>query len=200
MVGSPLGRGGARAAALVLAGVLAVSGCGGAAESDESAPSEAPSATPSESPAEEATASPGPEEPERPEAKDNPGSRKDFARFVVDRWGYALRTNQPKAVLELSPRQQPCQGCKDLRAELAKRKKQGWYVDFPGAKVRRVTVNPGEVPGTFVARATVDIPASRSYFDDGLFRNDNKAHKGATFEVRMRLDKKRYSLLAFRIT
>jgi hypothetical protein len=45
----------------------------------------------------------------------------------------------------------------------------------------------------------VDIPASRSYFDDGTFRNDNQTHEGAVFEVTMRKEARRWTLLGFRV-
>jgi hypothetical protein len=134
-----------------------------------------------------------------PAARDTAGSRRQFAEFVITSWSYALRTNDFRSVTGLSPRSGPCGGCQELRTELSKRRDEGWFVDFPGTQVKEIDVRPAGAPGTFLARAKVDIPASRSFFDDGTFRNDNAAHRGATFEVRMRLDKKRYSLLAFRL-
>jgi len=83
-----------------------------------------------------------------------------------------------------------------LRRELAEREREGWYVDFPGAEVGSITVRPGGQPATWIARAEVDIPASRSYFDDGTFRNDSEAHEGAAFEVAMSKDGR---LLGFRV-
>jgi hypothetical protein len=155
-----------------------------------------------------ATADPEAGPPKAPAAEDTPRARKAYAEFVVDRWGYALRTNDSEAVTALGPPNRACVGCRELRSELAKRKKQGWFVDFPGAVVKQVTVARGPVPPTIsspraavhTATARIDIPESRSYFDDGAFRNDNDAHKGATFTVRMLLDGKRYSLLAFSVT
>ena len=154
-----------------------------------------PPASPSPSP----TTTPQPELPEAPEARDSAAGREAFAGFVVARWGYALRTNDAETVTGLSPKAALCQGCAELAAELKERARQGWYVDFPGAKVVDVEVTPGEEPGVHVALAKIDVPASRSYFEDGALRNENRARKGATFEVRMRLDGKRYSLLAFRV-
>lgn len=156
--------------------------------------------TASASPAANPTESGPPRPPKQPRATDTAAGRRAFAEFVVAAWGHALRTNDAGPVTGLSPAGQPCQGCKELAAELRKRKKQGWYVDFPGAEVRRVVLGGAGAPATYLARATVDIPRSISYFDDGTFRNDNDAHRGATFEVRMRFDKKRWSLLAFRLT
>jgi hypothetical protein len=188
-------------AALALA--LGLSGCSG--DSDDSSasdpsPSESasessttPSASPTTSP------SPDPELPKAPAAKDTQAGRQAFAEFVIERWGYALTTNDAEALTGLSPKSAPCQGCRELEAELTKRKKQRWYVDFPGAEVVKVTVAPGDLPGVQVATAKIDVPASQSYFEDGELRNENEARKGATFEVRMRLDGKRFVLLAFRV-
>ncbi len=185
--------------ALVLA--LGVSGCSGDSDdpsaSDPSPSESASSTTPSATPTTSAT--PEPKLPKPPAAKDTQAGRQAFAEFVIERWGYALLTNDAGAVTDLSPKAAPCQGCPELEAELAKRKKQRWYVDFPGAKVRKVTVAPGDLPGVQVATATIDVPASESYFKDGELRNENEARKGATFEVRMRLDGKRFVLLAFRV-
>jgi hypothetical protein len=132
-------------------------------------------------------------------AKDTVAARKAFASSVVARWGYALRTDDATAVTGLSPKNHPCQGCKDFATELGKRRKQRWYVDFPGAKVRSVTVSPSSAPHTYLAHLKVDIPASRSFFRNGSFRNDNPAHRGATFDVRMAYSGKAYRLLAFQV-
>lgn len=167
--------------------------------STASSPSSGAGFSPS-SPAAPATPAAEPEPPKRPETKDTQAGRRAFAGFVVDRWGYALRTNDAAALTDLSPGSGLCQGCAELRSELRKRKKQGWYVDFPGARVVKVDVVEGDAPGVHVGTARINIPASRSYFDDGELRNENERRKGARFEVRMRLDGKRYSLLAFRVS
>ena len=194
------------AATTVLLLAATVAGCSDeSGEPDASEPSETPSdvvPSPTESPS--ATLPPEPKLPKAPKAKDSAAGREAFAEFVVDRWGYALRTNDATALTDLSPGSGLCQGCAELRSELKQRKKQGWYVDFPGAKVVEVDVAPSEEttddPGIHVARAKINVPASESRFEDGAVRNENKARKGATFEVRMRLDGKRYSLLAFRVS
>jgi hypothetical protein len=195
--------------ALLLAGALgACSGDSSEPSSSEPSSSESESsgsATPSESsttpsPSPTAETTPEPKLPKAPPSKDTKAGREAFAEFVVERWSYALGTNDASALTDLSPKSGPCQGCKELEAELKKRKKQGWYVDFPGARVTKVDVVPGEEPGVQVATATINVPASESYFEDGELRNENKARKGAKFEVRMRLDGKRFVLLAFRVT
>ena len=191
------------ATALLLA--ASVAGCSGGSPEPSAAeptPTESASASDSASPAPSpsVTPTPEPELPKAPVAKATPAGREAFAEFVVERWGYALRTNDASALTELSPKAAPCRGCAALATELKKREKQGWYVDFPGAKVVKVDVAPGEEPGVQVATAKIDVPASQSLFEDGEVRNENDARKGAAFEVRMRLDGKRYVLLAFRVS
>lgn len=196
----PLRRAAATAVLLLTA---TVSGCSDdSADPSASDPSTTPSdVTPSatESASPSPTASPEPRRPKAPPAKDSATGREAFTEFVVDRWSYALRTNEAEALTALSPKSGPCKGCGDLEKELRQRAKQGWYVDFPGARVTKVDVAPGDEPGVHVARAKINVPASVSKFEDGAVRNENEARKGATFEVRMRLDGKRYSLLAFRV-
>lgn len=138
--------------------------------------------------------------PEPPRFADTPAARKAFAEFVVERWGYALATNDAEAVGDLSAKAGPCKGCGDLARELRTRRKEGWNVDFPGAEVTKVTVEPAGPPRTFDAVATIDIPASRSYFSDGSFRNENKAFRDAEFAVQMRREKGRYVLLSYSLT
>ncbi len=177
---------------------------GDSSEPSASEPTSSESATPSgsstPSPSPTTDSTPEPKLPKAPAAKDTEAGRQAFAEFVIERWGYALRTNDASALSDLSPGSGPCQGCKELESELKKRKKQGWYVDFPGARVAKVDVVAGDEPGVQVATATINVPASESYFKDGELRNENEARKGAKFEVRMRLDGKRFVLLAFRVT
>ena len=193
----------AATAATVL--VVTLAGCSDDSEGSSSPePSSSESATPSgpslsSSPTPTESESPEPELPKRPPAKDDEAGRKAFAEFVVSRWGYALRTNEATALTKLSPEAAPCAGCAAFEDELKKRSKQGWYVDFPGAKVVKVALAPGGAEGVQVATATINVPASTSYFEDGEVRNENEARKGATFEVQMRLDGKSFVLLAFRV-
>ena len=191
-------------ALVVVSPVLAA--CGGddpesAAEPTANASSSTPTTSPSTDPASESaepTAAATPEPPKRPRSKNTTKGRKEFAVFVVQRWGHALATNDATAVTGLAPKGAACQGCRDLRTELTKRRKQGWFVDFPGAEIKRVDVEPGE-PGTWVATARISVPESTSYFDDGSYRNDNKAHPKVDFTVRMRHQAGRFVLLAFTI-
>jgi hypothetical protein len=177
----------------------------GAAASDPSSSgslsaSGSPSATVTSSPSTSPTEEPAPEPPKPPATKDTEAGRRAFAQFVIDSWSYALATNDASALTDLSPKSGQCEGCAEFAAELKKRRKQHWYVDFPGVKVLRTELSPGDLPGVWVATATINVPASTSYFRNGAVRNENDAHRGATFEVRMRLDGKRFSLLAFRVS
>ena len=185
---------------LLLAGCSGGGGPDGSGDADDTSPTTTTSQSPTATPSAEPTGDPEEPRPEPPRAKDTAKSRKQFAEFVIASWSHALRTNDFKAVTGLSPRRAPCAGCAEFRDELEKRRKQGWFVDYPGTKIKRLEVGRAGQPGTYLASAKVNIPESRSYFDDGAFRNDNAAHRGATFQVRMRLDEKRYTLLAFRVT
>lgn len=195
------------AAALVASVTLggALTGCSGGASgkqassgSTSSSGSPSPSTSGSSSPSPSATPAPSP--PKEPKAaKDTAATRKAFAAFVVASWGYALRTNDAPAVTGLALKGHPCQGCKDFSAELAKRRKQQWYVALPGVKVHAVAVSPSSAPHTYLARAKIDVPASQSLFEDGSFRNENPAHRGATFEVLMVYAGKSYRLLGFEV-
>lgn len=163
-------------------------------------PSSTPTAstTPTAEPSSSPTEAPGPTRPERPRTgKDTPAARQAFARHVIEAWGYALGTNDAAVVTRLSPPGARCQGCRELQAELSRRERQGWFVDFPGVTVRRLTVARADEPRTYTATARVDIPASRSFYEDGSYRNDNQAHRNATFVVRMRHQKAGFVLLAF---
>ena len=138
--------------------------------------------------------------PKAPRPRNTPDGRKAWTEFVVERWGYALATNEASALADLSAKGSTCQGCRELDKELDKRRKQGWSVDFPGASVEKTTVKGAGAPATFEATAVIDIPASRSYFEDGTYRNENEAFENSDFVVRMKYTKTRYVLLSFRVT
>jgi hypothetical protein len=196
-------------AAVAAALLMTLTACGGddggepdAEPNDDTSASSSPSPSATEADAEE-TAEPVEETfplPKPPKAADTPAAREAFAEFVVARWGYALATNEPGAVTDLSPEGAPCKGCSDLEKELTNRSKEGWNVDFPGAEVNKVTVEPAGPPRTFDAVATIDIPESQSYFEDGSFRNDNKAFDDAEFTVQMRWTGNRYLLLSYSLS
>jgi hypothetical protein len=187
------------------AAALALSACAGDAREPATSPGE--SAAASGSASSEATTvspspttSPEPDEPNKPRFREGRAGKRAFVAYIVDGWGYALQTNDPSVLIKASGRK-PCRGCDSLRRELRKRAEEGWYVKFPGAKVRKVTFRPdGPVE---VATAVVDVPESQSFFDDGTFRNDNKARKKVKFLLDIRADgrgkQRRWTLLAFSI-
>ena len=194
--------------ALLLAASVAACSDGSSEDAAEDSAQSTPSAstsdvTPSGSPS--PTSSPTPVEPRKPKAppaKDTVAGRQAFAEFVIETWSYSLATNDETALTDLSPKSGPCQGCAEFSTELHVRNKQGWYVDFPGVRIVKLPppVSLSSEPGVYVATATMNVARSTSYFDDGSVRNENDGRRGATFEVRMRLDGKRYSLLAFRVS
>ncbi len=202
-------------AALLGSGLLA--GCsGGGSDEPEASASESASESASATASAGASETPGAEAagddegaetevaedlplPRPPKARNTPDGRKAFTEFVIERWGYALTTNDAGAMSDLSAKGSTCQGCKELGKELAQRRKEGWNVDFPGAAVDRITVKPAGAPATYEATAVIDIPASRSYFEDGTYRNENEAFKDAKFVVAMRYTKTRYTLVSFRV-
>src|SRR5690242_13131811 len=209
MLGSPasLRHAGARraASALALVSLLAVAGCSGGSDDPQADPAGSPS--PSSTPAPSASATTAsaqeqaaPRKPQPPKAANTTAGRRAYARFVMDRWAYALSTNDASAVTSLSAAGKKCEGCADLTKELAQRKKEGWFVDFPGVAVDRLEVRSlSSAPGAWAATAKVDIPASRSYFEDGSFRNDNAAHKNTPFTVTMRWVGKRFVLVSYEV-
>jgi hypothetical protein len=189
-----------------LAAAFVLGSCSSGADQEPAAePGSSPS-SPTASESEPATvspspiSSPSPRKPERPKFAEGRKGKRAFVEYIVDGWGYGLQTNDPSVLIKASGRK-PCRGCGALRSELKQREKERWYVQFPGAKVRKVTFRPdGPIE---VATAIVDIPASTSFFDDGTFRNDNKARKGARFLIDIRADGKRkkrqWTLVAFSI-
>lgn len=185
------------------AGALLLVGCSGEASEPAAAPGESASsttasesATVSPSP----TSSPSPKKPSEPKFRNNRAGKRAFVSYIIDGWGYALQTNDASVLLDAAGKK-PCRGCDSLRKELSQRDKEEWYVQFPGADVRKVTFRAdGPVE---VATAVADIPESRSFFEDGTFRNDNKAHKRAKFVIDIRADgqgkRRHWTLLAFSI-
>lgn len=169
-----------------------------AAEPGESASSESAGESPTVSPSE--VESPDPRKPEEPAFGTGAKAQRGFVAYIVDGWGYSLMTNDASVLLDASGKK-PCRGCDSLEAELKQREKEGWYVDFPGAKVKKITFGSrGEVRE---ATAVVDVPESRSFFDDGTFRNDNKAHDNARFLVDIEAvgsgKKRHWELVAFSV-
>jgi Family of unknown function (DUF6318) len=132
-----------------------------------------------------------------PKARSGPVGQRVFARYVIAAWGYALRTNDSGPLLALSPTKKPCEGCASLARELTKRVKQGWYVDFADADVTRISLT--NRAGIAIANATVDIPGSNSFNDDGSYRSSSPAHPHSGFQVQMKLVKKKYQLVSFTV-
>jgi hypothetical protein len=189
-------------ATALLALGASVTGCSGGGDEAEqalrSSPTPSPSAlepSPSTSPSPSAEAPPA-----APSAAKGPAGEKVFARHVMDLWGYALRTNDARPLLAASVAGKSCGGCKPLAADLARRKQQGWSVDFSGVTVHGITV-PRKQPkkGPVSATATVDIPESDSFNDDGSYRNTNPAHAGVPFTVRMIYTMRGYRLVSFTV-
>lgn len=193
--------GGRRLAAASLVATLTVSGvlssCSGDSDTSSAEASDSPSATipvPSATPRESATLEPKP--PKAPPRKDTQKSRKAFTRYVIASWRHALLTNDPSSVTRISGKKS-CRGCKQLRRELSTREKEGWYVELPPVRVKDITVTRLAKKRTWLARAKVDIPPSTSYFETGVARNNNERRPNATFQVIMRLEKKRYTLVGY---
>ncbi len=189
----------------VAAASLLLAACGGDDPATSSDPGESPSSpsvsgSPSDPASPSPSTSPSPKPPKEPAFAPGSKGKRAFVRYIVNSWEWALQHNDPSPLLDASGKK-PCRGCASLSKELRQRKKEGWHVNFPGAKVRKITFRrAGSVQ---VATATVDIPASRSFFDDGTFRNQNKAHKGAKFLIDIRIDgkgkKRHWTLVAFSI-
>ena len=140
MLGSPasLRHAGARraASALALVSLLAVAGCSGGSDDPQADPAGSPS--PSSTPAPSASATTAsaqeqaaPRKPQPPKAANTTAGRRAYARFVMDRWAYALSTNDASAVTSLSAAGKKCEGCADLTKELAQRKKEATEKDCP---------------------------------------------------------------------
>lgn len=191
----------AAAPAIVLALGLLVSGCGGDEPGASSSPASSPSASASASagtePSVEPSTAPAADAapaPEPPPARNDGRGREAFARYVLEAWIYALNTNDPQALLDVSGKK-PCGGCTQLAGELESRQEQGWYVELEGVQVSGVDViAEGEA-----ARAvmSVAIPESSTYNEDGSFRSGNPAHPRSTFEVDMVHEGGEFRLVAF---
>jgi hypothetical protein len=191
----------ARLVVALAAAALVLTSCGGGDQSEEAEESASPSATASELGSPSPTASPTPEPPSEPRFRPGRAGKRAFVKYIVDGWSYGLNTNDPSVLMKASSGKKPCRGCGPFRDELKQREDEGWYVRFPGAKLRKVTFRPdGEIE---VATAIVDIPASQSFHDDGTVRNDNEAHRGARFLIDLREEGKRknrqWTLAAFSI-
>lgn len=178
-------------------GTAAASASASSSSSASSSASGSATPTPTVSPA--AAPRPAGPPPKAPRARAGGAGEKAFTRYVVSLWSYALRTDDARPLTSLSPKKKPCAGCAAFAAEMGKRHRQHWSTDFPGARVRAITVTE-QGPTQTYGRATIDIPKSMSYNADGSYRNTNQAHPRTQFEVLMNLKNKRYQLLAFTVT
>lgn len=153
-----------------------------------------PTGTPAASP--DGTAAPRstPSVPGPPPARDDRPAREAFAEYALQAWIHALNTNDPGPLLALSGAR-PCDGCRQLAAELRERAKEGWYVDLRDVRVWSAR-SVGEGRTTRVVLA-VSLPESATYFLDGSFRSTNPAHPRSTFDVEMTFTGKRFRLDAF---
>lgn len=195
-------RSGSRAAVgLALCAALVLGGCSGGSDDE---PSSSKSSSASASPTASTSTRAATDRPTRarppaaPKPTRGPAGQKRFAKYVMALWGYALRSNDGRALVALSAPGEKCQGCKALTTSLHQRKQAGWHVDFAGVDVRKLSVK--KVGDNVYAKAKVDIPESESYNADGTFRNTNRAHPGATFEVLMHRGAKRFQLLSFTVS
>ena len=173
-------------AATCLALGLLVTGCNGTGE-PASGPSPSAKASPRPSAATTSevsathAASPSPV-PDPPPATGGRKASVAFAKYVLQGWIYALNTNDPSPLLDVSG-PKPCEGCAGLAKELAKRKKEGWYVVLEG--VRASTARSRTDGRRSTVTLSVDVPASSTYNTDGSFRSTNPAHPHASFAVEM---------------
>jgi len=137
--------------------------------------------------------------PALPRATKGRAGQLAFARHVMAVWSYGLRTDDAKPLVALAGgRSAACAGCQAYRKDLARRRDQGWTVDFPGLRIRSVKLLRQQ--DGVLARARVDVPESDSYLSDGSYRNTSKAHPNALFEVLMRHTPGRYRLVAFTVS
>jgi len=173
-----------------------------AACSDDGRPAAKPTPTPpTATPTPTGTPSPTVpviEKPTLPPATNGAKGQEAFATYVVEAWAYALASNDVSVLTDVSAGRKPCQGCKELAAELAERTKDGWSVYPFDVTIDRVRLIQSELGTT--ARVRFDVPETKSLFDDGSLRNTSPAHPDATFSVSLRLERKTYQLIRFTIS
>ncbi|HSV37413.1 MAG TPA: hypothetical protein VLI04_01515 [Nocardioidaceae bacterium] len=181
---------------------IALTGCSGDEPSAE--PSRTPSTiTPTETPSPTVTESTPPEttpeveQPTPPSFAKGAAGQEAFATYVVELWAYALAANNAVPLTQLSVGRKPCQGCGELEDELRGRRLEEWSVYPFEVTVQRIRLIDSALGTT--ARVVFDVPETRSYFEDGSFRNTSPARTGATFTVSMRQEKQAYRLVGFTI-
>lgn len=195
-----LRRGRLLALSWVLFAGLAVSACGGEDE-PEAEPSPTPTtASPTPTPTEtRPPTKPEVDEPTLPAFRKGEAGQEAFATYVVQAWAYALATNDADPLVGLSVgRKQACRGCPELITELKERTAEGWSVYPFEVAIEGIRLIESALGVT--ARVSFDVPETRSFFDDGSFRNDSAAHDDSTFTISMRPEKQEYRLIGFTIS
>lgn len=144
-----------------------------------------------------ATPSPAAVVPDPPRGPDTPAGRRQFARYVLQAWVYALGTNDPEPLTSVG-RQDRCGGCRALEKELAKRAEQRWSVALPGVAVS--DSRQSRTRGSTRVTLEVDIPAGTTRFDDGRFRSSTPAHPGTRFVVEVGRARNRFVLVSFGVS
>lgn len=187
-----------RLAVVALASVVGLTGCA----SEEKRTAEA-RATPRASTSPTPTPTPSPTKPvaippEQPEFAQGSAGKEAFAEYVVHAWAYSLATNDSSLLDEVSAGGKPCLGCEAQSDTLAQRESEGWSV-YP-FKVTIDKIRLIETALGTTARVRFDIPETKSFFDDGSFRNISPAHPESTFTVAMKTAENAYELVAFSIT
>lgn len=192
-----------RASAGVVVAALLLSSCSGESGGPAAGPSPATtsadptaSAVEEPSPTAEPTVPEPPALPAPPRPRPGPKGQRAFAEHVMAAWAWSLQANDARPLLDVSRSdKRPCTGCRELARELRERDREQWYVDLPTLSVGRTRLrrDGDEV----VARSSIDIPESDTYFYDGTFRSTNPQHEDATFLVRMRRAADRYVLVSF---
>ncbi len=137
------------------------------------------------------------ERPTLPPPTKGDAGKKAFATYVVHAWAYSLATNDGSLVLDASAGKRPCQGCRELRAELARRVEEGWSVYPFEVAIDRIRLIESDLGTT--ARVRFDVPETKSFFEDGSLRNTSEAHPDSSFTVSMRREKDVYRLIGFSI-
>jgi hypothetical protein len=123
--------------------------------------------------------------------------RQAFAEYVLQAWIYSLNTNDASPLLDASG-PTPCDGCRDLAAELRTRAEAGWHVLLGDVRVSSVTQQTSGRDATVAL--SVAIPESTSQHADGSYRGSNPAHPRSTFTVAMRHTGDGFRLTSFSLS
>lgn len=135
--------------------------------------------------------------PAPPGGDNDRSGREAFAEHVLQAWIYSLNTNDASPLLEASG-PTPCDGCRDLAAELRTRAEAGWHVVLGDVRVSSVTQQTSGRDATVAL--SVAIPESTSQHADGSYRGSNPAHPRSTFTVDMRHTGDGFRLTSFSLS